>query len=432
MQSWKSVSEQRAVLVRSLFCGVLVLGAVRPIGASAADPWLWQPWVSVSGGNESDLILDPELTRTVVPGGAFTEIAPGFRLSRRLSRTTSFRLLNRTSWERFYNDAGRTLFGSLLFGEFQFAGDSMLRGRVALSGDYFNDSGAATFRRYSGGGEAGVGIETSHWKLEISGFIQGRAYPNVGFTNLAGTVQDYSESHQGVSGSATWRPTRSLFLRGQLTGRNTDSVDPAFESTSLTATGSAELRLSRRAWCSGSFTTQARDFSQRLPGTDSDSYYQYGLGVGYNVSRQVSLVGRYAYAEYTYPLGQNEDTQRVSLAATWQFGKRAPMISRTRPRLTGDGRGFVLRQSPVLLRVQAPEARQVYVAGTFNQWNPKVSQLAMTADGWWELRLDLTPGVYKYVYVIDGQTVTPSDADRVVDDGFGGENGVLEVVGGNR
>ncbi len=432
MQFWTLVSENCWKILMILVVGLSISGLGNPSPSEAADPWQWQPWISVSSGHESDLVLDPELTRTIVPGGYFVELAPGFRLSKRISPTVGFRLLNRTSWERFANDDNRTLFGSQLFGEFQYAGNSILRGRIAFIGDYFNDSGASTFRRYSGGGEAGIGFETSRWNLELTGFLQGRSYPNVAVLVNEASTQNYSENHQGISGSATWHPFSSLFLRGQISGRNTDSLDPAFVSKSVTATGSAEVRLGRRAWCSASLTSQSRDFTNRISSTDHDSYYQYGVGLGYNVSRQVSLVGRYAFADYTYPLGENENTQRISLAATWQFGKKAPLISRTRFGSPGLVPMSVWRQSPVLVKVYAPEAKQVQVAGSFNHWNPASHPMHKNSEGWWELQLELSPGIHRYVYLIDGKSVTPSDADRLVDDGFGGQNGILQIVKTNR
>ncbi len=48
-----------------------------------------------------------------------------------------------------------------------------------------------------------------------------------------------------------------------------------------------------------------------------------------------------------------------------------------------------------------PSAREVYLAGEFNNWNPR--QLLMeNHDGTWEIRLDLPPGEYEYKFVVDG------------------------------
>jgi 1,4-alpha-glucan branching enzyme len=70
----------------------------------------------------------------------------------------------------------------------------------------------------------------------------------------------------------------------------------------------------------------------------------------------------------------------------------------------------------------------VAVAGSFNEWNPETAQLHSTKDGWWEIRIDLIPGVYEYAYLVDGVWTTPPEAKITVEDGFGGNNGILEVL----
>lgn len=50
----------------------------------------------------------------------------------------------------------------------------------------------------------------------------------------------------------------------------------------------------------------------------------------------------------------------------------------------------------------APHAREIFVAGTFNDWNP--AALAMTKEGYadWHIELKLPPGRYEYKFVVDG------------------------------
>ena len=44
-----------------------------------------------------------------------------------------------------------------------------------------------------------------------------------------------------------------------------------------------------------------------------------------------------------------------------------------------------------------------------------------------EVWLDLPAGSHRYHFVVDGQTRRPPDAPRYAPDGFGGEDGVLDV-----
>lgn len=53
--------------------------------------------------------------------------------------------------------------------------------------------------------------------------------------------------------------------------------------------------------------------------------------------------------------------------------------------------------------VDAPQAKQVFVAGTFNGWNPESHPLKRNADRLWVITLDLPPGRHEYKLVIDGQ-----------------------------
>jgi anti-sigma factor RsiW len=83
----------------------------------------------------------------------------------------------------------------------------------------------------------------------------------------------------------------------------------------------------------------------------------------------------------------------------------------------------------VRLTFYAPQARQVTVAGDFNRW--KVDSHAMNRQngGLWTIDLALEPGVYSYMFVLDGKTwVTDPGAESFEDDGFGNKNAVMRVI----
>jgi hypothetical protein len=76
----------------------------------------------------------------------------------------------------------------------------------------------------------------------------------------------------------------------------------------------------------------------------------------------------------------------------------------------------------------APTAKQVSVAGTFNQWDPQAAPLArVDGDGVWTVTLPLSTGQHQYAFVIDGKQWIPDPAAPAVDDGFGRRNSVLAV-----
>ncbi len=76
----------------------------------------------------------------------------------------------------------------------------------------------------------------------------------------------------------------------------------------------------------------------------------------------------------------------------------------------------------------APTAKQVSVAGTFNQWDPQAAPLArVDGNGVWTVTLPLPPGQHQYAFVVDGKQWVPDPAAPAVDDGFGRRNSVLAV-----
>jgi len=55
-----------------------------------------------------------------------------------------------------------------------------------------------------------------------------------------------------------------------------------------------------------------------------------------------------------------------------------------------------------VISCSAPEARAVFVAGTFNDWNPQATPLKLSRDGKWSARLSLPPGQYQFKFNVDG------------------------------
>ena len=76
----------------------------------------------------------------------------------------------------------------------------------------------------------------------------------------------------------------------------------------------------------------------------------------------------------------------------------------------------------------APEARNVALAGTFNQWDAKATPLVRTGPaGVWTATVTLPAGEHQYAFVVDGVRWVPDPAAPAVDDGFGRRNSVLTL-----
>ena len=81
----------------------------------------------------------------------------------------------------------------------------------------------------------------------------------------------------------------------------------------------------------------------------------------------------------------------------------------------------------VQFRLDAAEAQQVELAGSFTDWQPSYP-LQRAADGVWTVVLPITPGVHDYSFVIDGERWVPDPYAPGVDDGFGGVNSRLTLL----
>jgi len=76
----------------------------------------------------------------------------------------------------------------------------------------------------------------------------------------------------------------------------------------------------------------------------------------------------------------------------------------------------------------APDAKQVSLAGTFNQWDPQATPLVRAgATGVWTATLTLPAGQHQYAFVVDGVRWVPDPGAPAVDDGFGRRNSVLTL-----
>ena len=79
--------------------------------------------------------------------------------------------------------------------------------------------------------------------------------------------------------------------------------------------------------------------------------------------------------------------------------------------------------------LRAPSARRVALVGDFNGWKAQQTLLRDdNGDGTWSVTLRLSPGRYRYKFLVDGQRwVVDPDAPASASDGFGGRNAVITL-----
>lgn len=120
------------------------------------------------------------------------------------------------------------------------------------------------------------------------------------------------------------------------------------------------------------------------------------------------------------PSNRNEQTPPVAapsatpLSAVKATSVRPPEIRTGKP-------------SAVRLELLKPEAKAVYVAGTFNQWKPEQTPLSAVGNGRWIGNLNVGPGRYEYLFVVDGQWLPDPNARETVQNPYGGQNCILTV-----
>jgi 1,4-alpha-glucan branching enzyme len=85
------------------------------------------------------------------------------------------------------------------------------------------------------------------------------------------------------------------------------------------------------------------------------------------------------------------------------------------------------KQNRISVELLKPDAKSVYVAGSFNGWKPEKAPLKQAGNGRWVGDLAVQPGRYEYLFVVDGQWVPDPNAKESVENPFGGRNSVLTV-----
>ena len=121
------------------------------------------------------------------------------------------------------------------------------------------------------------------------------------------------------------------------------------------------------------------------------------------------------------------------------------MLDKTKAAIKYPGMGVILGAKGVTFRVWAPNAEQVYLTGTFNNWSKTLTPLAKEKSGYWSTEVSDTKVGDEYRYLIHGpkgplsridpyaRQVTSSTGNGVIYDpkAFGWGNGTFQMATGN-
>jgi len=76
----------------------------------------------------------------------------------------------------------------------------------------------------------------------------------------------------------------------------------------------------------------------------------------------------------------------------------------------------------VKFTLHAPEAKEVYLAGEFNDWNNQSLPMKKDKDGVWKTEIKLPPGRYEYKFFADLAWVEDIPGRELIPNPFGTQN----------
>jgi 1,4-alpha-glucan branching enzyme len=85
------------------------------------------------------------------------------------------------------------------------------------------------------------------------------------------------------------------------------------------------------------------------------------------------------------------------------------------------------QKSRVNFALHAPDANEVFIAGTFNDWDPQVRRLRCDKKGTWRTWMNLPAGQHEYRFIVNGDWQEDPLAGERTDNPFGPFNSVVSV-----
>jgi 1,4-alpha-glucan branching enzyme len=111
----------------------------------------------------------------------------------------------------------------------------------------------------------------------------------------------------------------------------------------------------------------------------------------------------------------------AKLTSTSRSTSRSPIPTVAAPELSKAAK------RRVSFKITAPEAQQVFLSGSFNDWRYDATPLKKDATGCWKTQVSLSPGTYEYRFVVDGTWFDDAECPLRVENPFGSQNCVRIV-----
>ena len=110
---------------------------------------------------------------------------------------------------------------------------------------------------------------------------------------------------------------------------------------------------------------------------------------------------------------------------------KAPLLSELKVWIKGSSYSLLVKKSKKLLAnftfdPKSKKYKTVQIKGQMNDWNPSKTVLELK-DEKYETSMWLNPGIYQYLYVIDGKEILDPENSKSQDNNIGGRNSLLTV-----
>lgn len=84
-------------------------------------------------------------------------------------------------------------------------------------------------------------------------------------------------------------------------------------------------------------------------------------------------------------------------------------------------------RKPIHFICLAQQAREVFITGTFNDWNPRSHPMQRQVDGSWHISVEFSHGSHPYQFLVDGQPMNDPKAHGIIRDAQGNRVSMLMV-----
>ena len=117
---------------------------------------------------------------------------------------------------------------------------------------------------------------------------------------------------------------------------------------------------------------------------------------------------------------QNEEEQELAQ----ERSVFRPLSNKMKETVKAEAKQFYVTR----FAIEAPEARTVYVTGSFNDWSLNDTCRLNSVNGNWFVDIPLKPGVYEYQFIVDGVWKEDPANCRKERNPYGDDNSLIEVT----